>query len=586
MAKTTLSAAVENFIDQEVFGGTSNVEVLGRLSRHTLEPTNDIPHIYQRAREKLKYTWPWMRGYRLRALTFTAMVRLRQPLHHRLLPATSQSGVYDVFVVARPSMIPRVLTRSLVHWSVYCNGHYYHLTVPSRPADGIESFASDKTNHGQSRTILEDEDFSDHTSPSYLAHIRKPRGPLLAYHVGQTDYSPGEIKRIAEWIVRRLNRYDFFASNCQHFALCLLVRIVNRGRMPRVFLGTALQIAEWACRWKNNTDSQYNGFSVGFELTRSNEQTVTFFQRYQLQRKTDICAYQLKNLWTQGAEGLIADDALCYNIWHREFCLPFFTNVFPSWRTRFMKPNPLVSYGFESDTTPAVGYDQYKGSHRQIANDPVGFEVEDIYWAMHQNRQNHEELERFLAPGAQNPENYYHIGVAYLKPKGHAAIILRDSVSDANPPRQFKTIYESHKNGKLPDSGIRLLDIRFSADAKETLALVLARPKKKWDFSRYHELYCVYTSERRLRHIALQSCPTTHQYLKNDCATFVSYFLTGVLSYLEKQLIIRSIEPYVSYLMRRNHVHDGLLGATETGSRQNRVLGESGHLIAESPLNP
>lgn len=587
MAKTTLSAEVENFIDQEVFGGTSNYEVLGRLPGHTPRLSNDIPYIYQRVREKLKYTWPWVRGYRLRALTFTAMVRLQQPLHHSLSPATSQSGVYDVFVVARPTMSSRALTRSLVHWSVYCNEHYYHLKVPSPFAEALEPFVSGNPGGGQSHTILEDEDFSDHTSPWYLSRIHSPGGPLLAYHLGQTDYSPSEIKCIAEWIIQRLSRYDFFASNCQHFALCLLVRIVNRGRTPHIFLGTALQIAEWARRWENNTEPRYNGFSVGFELVKPDEHVVTFFQRYELNRRTDLYAHQLKNLWVQGTKGLIADDALCYNVWPREFCFPLFTNVFPSWRTWLMRPNPLASYSFESNIASSMEYDQHKSSRRQIADDPVGFDEEDIFWAMRQNRQNHEEeMERFLAPCVQNLEKYYNIGVAYLKSRGHAVIILRDYISDTHPSLPFKTIYEPHTNGKLPDSGVRVLDIRYWAGVKDKLKLVLAHPQKELDFSRYHELYFVRTTERRLRHIALQSCPETHQYLKEDCATFTFYFLTELLRYLENQRIIPSNEPYMKYILHRNHVREGLLGATETGSRQNRVLGESWHLIAEFPFGP
>ena len=572
MAKRTLSAEAEEFIDREVFGGTSNDEVLERPSGQTSDPANDLSHVYQLPRERMKHTWPWLYGYRLRALTFAFVVRKQHTLHRGLPPAASQPDVFDVFVVSRPSLSVRALAVSLIHWSVYCNGHYYHLTALPQSADG------------RSRTTLRDEDFSYPSSPLSRAQKEKQGGPLMAYHIGQTSYSPEEIKRIAEWVIRRLSHYDIFAGNCQHFALCLVVRIVNRGRLLCVFLGTAGQIAHWAFQRKNGNSPLYSGFSVGFELTRANDQVRNFSQRAELSRRLDLYGYQLENLWPQGAQGLIADDALRYSSWRRQMCFPLMTDLFPSWRTRFLRPNPSTSHSVKMCTALWADHEPYKRGARQIADDPVGFDEEDVYWSMYENRQNQQGVDDFLVSCGQNQEKYYHIGIAYLDPRGHAAVILQDCDchSDARPLGKFKTIYKYYTNGDLPESGIRLLHICFSPGVRDTLSLVLVPSTKKLKFSRYHNLYCVGTTERTLRHIALQSCPEEHQYMKNDCATFVFNFVTGMLGYLEKQHIITGVGSYVDYLVRHNHVQDGLLGATETGSRQNGLLGESGHLLVES----
>ncbi|KAM0813928.1 putative PPPDE domain-containing protein [Seiridium cardinale] len=572
MAKPSVSAEVEGFINREVFGGASNDELLQRTSGHTSIPTNGQTPIYQFPREWWKYTWPWTQGYRLRATTFTAAVRLQMPLHRGLPPATSQPDVFDVFVVARPSLSARALTRSLVHWSVYCNGFYYHLKVSSSSANS------------RLPTNLEVDDFSHAAISSCCTPAARSGRPLTAYHVGQTSYSPRQIECIADWIIKSLSHYDFFASNCQHFGLCLAARIIDRGRLVCVFLGNAFQIAQWAFQREHNTERQYCSFSTGFELTRSSDQVRTWLQRYEVNRRIDLCSYQLMNLWTQGIGGLLADNPLDYRSWRRQLCFPVVTDTFPRLRVWLMQPDPSISSSMELHTDITGDDEQDKSSARQIVDYPEGFGQDDIYWARDENRQNRRGVGAFLAACDQNQEKSYHVGIAYLEPKGHAVVILRDCDSHVKTPRNFETTYKSHTNGELPDEGVRLLHIRFWNRSRVEFALVLEPLTITRRFRRYHELYCIGMTERELKHIALQSCPREHQYVINDCATFVFNFLTEVLQYLKGCNTIASINGYVEYLIRQNHVYHGLTGVLETGSRADRAFGKSGHLLAESSI--
>lgn len=221
-------------------------------------------------------------------------------------------------------------------------------------------------------------------------------------------------------------------------------------------------------------------------------------------------------------------------------------------------------------------------SARQISNYPEGFNAADVYWSTEEALRNQEGLDGFLAPSVQNPEKYYHVGVVYSESRGSATVTLRDCDSNTRAPTGFETIYKSHKDGKLPRKGVRVLGILPSAVARDSLAFVLLEPMVEQDFDRHHELYCVQLTERRLRHIALQSCPEEHQHIKNDSATFISNFLSNLLGHLESQDMICNAESYMVYLRRLNHVNGGLIGTTEVVSRESRILGNTGWLLAEA----
>lgn len=192
MARGSSDGQTLNFIEDEVFQGLRNAEIL----RHHDIVNNAIhlelsPYIYEMSRERLKYPLqPLLIGYRLRPLTFTSIIRLQVQLHTQLPDPVSEAAFHDVYAVARPDMTPRASIRSLIHWSVYCNGHFYHLTADSGCSDASNGYTgrpgtSNKKEPAKAK--LKDDDFSATHSPATSVQIQASGPPLLAYHVGQTE---------------------------------------------------------------------------------------------------------------------------------------------------------------------------------------------------------------------------------------------------------------------------------------------------------------------------------------------------------------------------------------------------------------
>ncbi|KAK7962898.1 uncharacterized protein PG986_003723 [Apiospora aurea] len=194
-----------------------------------------------------------------------------------------------------------------------------------------------------------------------------------------------------------------------------------------------------------------------------------------------------------------------------------------------------------------------------------GFSLQDILWARRQDQD--PALTDYLATSEQNQARRYHIGVAYLEPKGHAAVILQ-----TGSPREttvFETVYRYYESDVLPVTGVRLLHVRFLPNRRDAFALVLSQPlRKSLRFIRHHDLYRVRTTERTIRHIALRACPSSHQYITSDCATYVSNFLGELLGHLVKQCAKPNAEAHVDYLAHHNHVSEGKLGALEAAVRR------------------
>ncbi|KAL2072448.1 hypothetical protein VTL71DRAFT_11791 [Oculimacula yallundae] len=148
---------------------------------------------------------------------------------------------------------------SFSHWSVFSQGEFYHLSVP-----GLESgakFENSARNERPENAVLKIEGaYSEDLSST------QKRPPIAVYEVGSTDYSPHELRLIAEWLIAQMPVYDFFERNCQVSALSLINRAVMTKRDSSVFVGTKRQIAAWAA--KNPADlgahinSRENGFLV------------------------------------------------------------------------------------------------------------------------------------------------------------------------------------------------------------------------------------------------------------------------------------------------------------------------------------
>lgn len=182
------------------------------------------------------------------------------PLHH------------DVYLVTRISPTTQGRENSTIfsrgstsHWSVYCHGHYYHLSAPGQPRRIIEK-SQQKSASGFTTNRLRHEDFSSEYTDDYkrlaFKDQKKKSPALIAFKVGQTDYSQEQVLRLAEWIISRLPEYGLFTANCQHFAIALMARTVMRLSDRSVFAGTAIQLAQWD---RSGSNAQcINKLDVGF----------------------------------------------------------------------------------------------------------------------------------------------------------------------------------------------------------------------------------------------------------------------------------------------------------------------------------
>ncbi|KAJ5862746.1 hypothetical protein N7455_006814 [Penicillium solitum] len=311
----------ERFMDREVFGEISNTEI---LSQPVTIPQSRLPvpraYIYERPREKTRSGWMFW----LDPIRFSYVVVSRQQLHHSFETATDDdptTGLYDVYAITRPDMVHRAVIRSIYHWSLYCNGHYYHL--------------SKRTKLNGAQTILKDEDLSHEESADYESRRRHPGVPLMAYHLGKTDYTPDQIHKIAEWVVGRMGSYDLFKSNCQHFVICLAVRIICCRRDTTVFLGHTLQIVDHdrlrripGPREANTDTFPRNGFYTGFQLAMPNENMNGRLRKFLRRTAIEFDSYQLNILWSYGIDGKLPHNILEYSRWRRQLLIiPLF---FPS----------------------------------------------------------------------------------------------------------------------------------------------------------------------------------------------------------------------------------------------------------------
>ncbi|KAK7222729.1 hypothetical protein V2G26_010732 [Clonostachys chloroleuca] len=249
-------------------------------------------------------------------------------------------------------------------------------------------------------------------------------------------------------------------------------------------------------------------------------------------------------------------------------------------RLIIFEPNELISYDHQEERAKSVNYKEYYSRiSRQIHDIPIGFDHEDITMASPEAQKKSQLVENFLAPDNQNPEKHYNIGLAFMGKRGHAAVVLQECnlAADGNLPR-FETRFSITRDGKLPNNNVRLVHIRFGKLNKLELALEIPLSRR---FYRHVSLYRIYTTERTLKHIALQSCPSEHRYLVADCATFAYNFLRGVLGHLKNQGDITDLRPHLEVLVRHNHIMDGSAGKSEVASRGNRKLGQSSNIMLE-----
>ena len=181
------------------------------------------------------------------------------PYHTLGEPCESSHGIY---MVAHNGRYPFGVRH---HFSVYTQGHFYHLSAPTLPVRLLGQRSNTLTGPPVPPQLVH-QDFSSHDTEDYVRVLNSPRKKAFeAYQLGQTDYSPEQILRIAEWIIQHMPHYRLFTANCQHFALELLYRIVERFGNRSSFVGTVNQIADWDLR--SNQQEHINSIENGFLIS-------------------------------------------------------------------------------------------------------------------------------------------------------------------------------------------------------------------------------------------------------------------------------------------------------------------------------
>jgi len=252
--------------DRAIFAGPTNNELLG-LPAGTSSDNITLQTIYELPRRtsgRAKICW-----FQPRRVISHARILIH--LDDRLPPPSVNA--HDVYLVTQPDILARASVLSPWHWSMYCNGHFYH---PS-----LKTALSDETDTGETgqreplmpkaerkKVVLKHEDLSSPETESFKKYQTVPGRVLSAYQVGQTEYEPEQILKIATWVISLLQTYDLLHANCQHFAFGVLARILSRRRYEHVFVGSPLQVVNWD-RGKRSGQPFGNGWGVGFMITYS-----------------------------------------------------------------------------------------------------------------------------------------------------------------------------------------------------------------------------------------------------------------------------------------------------------------------------
>ncbi|KAF7505250.1 hypothetical protein GJ744_001113 [Endocarpon pusillum] len=160
--------------------------------------------------------------------------------------AQPDSNSRHVYVVCNPHW---PLTLLCDHWSLYTQGHFYHLT-----------------------TILGHQDLSSKYTLDYKNYDEKRRKRcLIAFQVGKTNYTNDEIYKVASWVIKQMPIYHRFSDNCQMFVIALMERIVMTKRDFASFVGNGIQLVEWdigrSTSISRSGNSHQSCFQNGFELS-------------------------------------------------------------------------------------------------------------------------------------------------------------------------------------------------------------------------------------------------------------------------------------------------------------------------------
>lgn len=223
-----------------------------------------------------------------------------------------------------------------------------------------------------------------------------------------------------------------------------------------------------------------------------------------------------------------------------------------------------------------------------VANEPDGFEDEDVEMA--KRGTDEKTIQEHLAPSPQNQIRDYRIGAAFMRGRdgslrlGHAAVVLRDYGLKDKQPSPFESKITVDSEGELPPEvdNLKLLHLHFSHTEENKMVLALDVVKRPVKYYRHVDLLRIRTTERLLKHIALQSCPSQHRILVQDCATFARNFFTRLLRHLKDSPVLsglseKELKKQINIVVQNIRIEEGSIGESEDMSRKDEVLAESAH---------
>jgi hypothetical protein len=250
--------------------GPTNAEILGSAIEplpRTLSDYEDIePHRMVTLHEAIGWAMSRVVGVAWDNGDFLSSLRWLNQLDQRLPPPSPQN--HGVYLVAAPRGEMRY---RFIHWSLYSQGHFYHLTA-TKPGmcylDAASKPSSRLTEPGSPLPVdLMVQNVIEHSTTNFTPLTPKIETTALqAYHIGDTRFTAKQIHQIAASITGHISSYNALDKNCQLFAISLAWRTVMTQRDCSVFVGHMYQIAAWDSAGRPAASEGYHRKATGYVL--------------------------------------------------------------------------------------------------------------------------------------------------------------------------------------------------------------------------------------------------------------------------------------------------------------------------------
>jgi len=169
---------------------------------------------------------------------------------------------------------PKIFAELARHWSVYSQGHFYHLSLDEqgRPKLKVEDCtqAQDVKQELPQEESAATADFqpdinADAPQDEPTQQTIKHEIALFVLEVGKTTYPPEKLRDIATEIMSHYTEYHLLLANCQMFVRNFLEKILKTRTDSSAFVGIRKQVIQWDLYGRNSGfehHSRYNGFEI------------------------------------------------------------------------------------------------------------------------------------------------------------------------------------------------------------------------------------------------------------------------------------------------------------------------------------